>query len=132
MFGDPKQRESLALCARRGAHAYRGSVPPYGKETAPEMKTIYDFRQLKASAYFLNTQYRMPVPLGEFISEYVYDKKLLSEHSITDRSAVRFVDVRKGREERVGSSWKVSERVEPSTGPVSLSPDSCRIQRRRG
>ncbi|KAL1940365.1 hypothetical protein VTO73DRAFT_8937 [Trametes versicolor] len=91
MFGDPKQ------------------LPPYGKETAPQMKTIYDFKHLKASAYFLNTQYRMPALLGEFISEYVYDKKLLSVHPITDFSAVLFVDVRKGQEERVGSSWKNTE-----------------------
>ncbi|KAH9888514.1 hypothetical protein C8Q73DRAFT_655707 [Cubamyces lactineus] len=89
MFGDPKQ------------------LPPYGKETAPGLKTIYDFKQFKAAAYFLNTQYRMPLPLGEFISEYVYNSKLRSVHRITDHSAVCFVDVRKGCEGRVGSSWKV-------------------------
>ncbi|OSC98823.1 P-loop containing nucleoside triphosphate hydrolase protein [Trametes coccinea BRFM310] len=89
MFGDPKQ------------------LPPYGKETAPGIKTIYDFKHLKASAYFLNTQYRMPLLLGEFISDHVYDSKLRSVHAISDRSAVRFVNVRKGTEERVGSSWKV-------------------------
>ncbi|KAI0333215.1 hypothetical protein GY45DRAFT_321072 [Cubamyces sp. BRFM 1775] len=33
MFGDPKQ------------------LPPYGKETAPNLKTIYDFKQFKAAAY---------------------------------------------------------------------------------
>ncbi|KAH9856811.1 hypothetical protein C2E23DRAFT_721458 [Lenzites betulinus] len=89
MFGDPKQ------------------LPPFGKETAQEMKTIYDFKHLKGAGYFLNIQYRMPVPLGEFISKTVYDGKLKSEHKITDWSAVSFVDVRKGREEKVGSSWKV-------------------------
>ncbi|OJT11526.1 ATP-dependent helicase upf1 [Trametes pubescens] len=91
MFGDPKQ------------------LPPYGKETAPEMKTIYDFEQFKDSTYFLDTQYRMPTPLGDFISEEVYENKLKSVHNITDRSAVRFVDVWKGREELVGSSWKNTE-----------------------
>ncbi|KAI0740540.1 P-loop containing nucleoside triphosphate hydrolase protein [Earliella scabrosa] len=89
MFGDPKQ------------------LPPYGKETAPLMKTIFDFKQLKPLAYFLNTQYRMPVPLGDFISDQVYNSKLKSVHNITDGSCVRFVDVRKGAEESVGSSWKV-------------------------
>ncbi|KAI0363390.1 P-loop containing nucleoside triphosphate hydrolase protein [Pilatotrama ljubarskyi] len=93
MFGDPKQ------------------LPPYGKETAAEMKTIYDFIQFKGAAYFLNTQYRMPVPLGDFISEQVYDSKLKSVHEITDRGSVCLIDVRKGREEPVGSSWKVSRSV---------------------
>ena len=83
-------------------------VPPYGKETAPSMQTIFDFKHLKPTAYFLNTQYRMPVPLGEFISQEVYNSKLKSIHKITESSCVRFVDVRKGTEESVGSSWKAS------------------------
>ncbi|KAJ2974699.1 hypothetical protein NUW54_g11853 [Trametes sanguinea] len=88
MFGDPNQ------------------LPPYGKETAPGIKTIYDFKHLKPVAYFLDTQYRMPIPLGDFISVQVYDSQLRSVHAISDRNTVRFVDVRKGAEERVGSSWK--------------------------
>ena len=71
------------------------------------MKTIFDFKQVKSSAYFLNTQYRMPVLLGEFISEEVYNSKLKSVHSIRDSDCIRFVDVRKGYEEAVGSSWQV-------------------------
>ncbi|RPD58077.1 P-loop containing nucleoside triphosphate hydrolase protein [Lentinus tigrinus ALCF2SS1-7] len=90
MFGDPKQ------------------LPPYGQETAPQMKTVFDIKHLKPSAYFLNTQYRMPVPLGKFISEEVYNSKLKSEHRIVDYSCVSFVDVRKGQEQSVGSSWRVS------------------------
>ncbi|KAI1783492.1 P-loop containing nucleoside triphosphate hydrolase protein [Ganoderma leucocontextum] len=93
MFGDPKQ------------------LPPFGKETAPLMKTIFDFKHLKPSAYFLNTQYRMPVPLGEFISEEVYNSKLKSIHNITDSSCVRFVDVRKGVEESMAPGWKNTEEV---------------------
>ena len=50
---------------------------------------------------------RMPVPLGDFISEAVYDSKLKSSHAIQDNSCVLFIDVRKGQEERFGSSWKV-------------------------
>ena len=49
----------------------------------------------------------MPVPLGDFISKHVYDSKLKSAHPIEANSCVRFVDVRKGEEEAVGSSWKV-------------------------
>ncbi|TFK82323.1 P-loop containing nucleoside triphosphate hydrolase protein, partial [Polyporus arcularius HHB13444] len=90
IFGDPKQ------------------LPPYGQETAPQMKTIFDTKHLKPFAYFLNTQYRMPIPLGQFISEEVYNSKLQSVHNIADKSCVYFVDVRKGREQSVGSSWRVS------------------------
>ncbi|TBU26537.1 P-loop containing nucleoside triphosphate hydrolase protein, partial [Dichomitus squalens] len=90
MFGDPKQ------------------LPPYGKEAAPAMQTIFDFKQFQKSSYFLDTQYRMPVPLGNFISKTIYDSKLKSEHKIRDfrTSSVLFVDVRKGAEERAGLSWK--------------------------
>ncbi|KAI1783950.1 P-loop containing nucleoside triphosphate hydrolase protein [Ganoderma leucocontextum] len=98
MFGDPKQ------------------LPPFGKETAPLMKTIFDFKHLKPSAYFLITQYRMPVlPLGEFISEEVYNSKLKSIHNITDGSCVRFVDVRKGTEESMAPGWKNTEEVHAVT-----------------
>lgn len=107
-----------------------GSVPPYGKEVAPHMKTIYDFKHLNASAHFLRTQYRMPVLLGEFISEYVYDKKLLSVHPVTDFSAVRFVDVWSGQEERVGTSWKVNPFTGRSCRVWSAQPCFRRTQRR--
>lgn len=49
----------------------------------------------------------MPVLLGSFISEEVYDKKLRSVHKIEDMGCVAFVDVNKGREERCGNSWRV-------------------------
>ena len=88
------------------------------------MKTIFDFAQFHASAYFLDTQCelvascppfvhlhiiadRMPVPLGDFISEHVYDSRLKSHHNITTHACVKFVDVRKGAEDSAGSSWKV-------------------------
>ncbi|PIL32979.1 hypothetical protein GSI_05097 [Ganoderma sinense ZZ0214-1] len=96
MFGDPKQ------------------LPPFGKEVAPNMQTIFDFKHLDASSYFLDTQYRMPVPLGNFISRTVYDSKLKSEHDVHDiktSKCVLFVDVRKGAEERAGDSWKNTEEV---------------------
>ncbi|PIL32976.1 hypothetical protein GSI_05094 [Ganoderma sinense ZZ0214-1] len=93
MFGDPNQ------------------LPPYGKETAPKMKTIFDFAQFRASSYFLDTQYRMPVPLGDFISKHVYDSRLKSSHAITAPNCVKFVDVRKGAEAPAGSSWKNMDEV---------------------
>ncbi|RPD58061.1 P-loop containing nucleoside triphosphate hydrolase protein [Lentinus tigrinus ALCF2SS1-7] len=93
MFGDPKQ------------------LPPFGAEVAPKMKTIFDFKHLKKQAHFLDTQYRMPVPLGNFISQAVYESRLKSHHTIKASSCVLFVDVRKGHEEHVGSSWKNTEEV---------------------
>ena len=51
---------------------------------------------------------RLPVPLGEFISEEVYLGKLRSCHKIVDRSCMAFIDVSKGEETKQGSSYKVS------------------------
>ncbi|KAG6888036.1 hypothetical protein C0992_009851, partial [Termitomyces sp. T32_za158] len=48
----------------------------------------------------------MPVPLGEFISSYVYDGRLKSQHNIRDASCVSFVDTIKGSEKKSGFSWK--------------------------
>ncbi|KAG6840404.1 hypothetical protein C0991_006913 [Blastosporella zonata] len=86
-FGDPKQ------------------LPPFGRNDLPEIKTIFDLPHLQESAGFLDTQYRMPVPLGHFISRYVYKCRLKSEHSIKTASCVSFVDVSKGEESRSGVSW---------------------------
>ncbi len=49
----------------------------------------------------------MPIPLGNFISDEVYNKKLKSVHKINDISCVSFVDVDKGTEESCGKSWTV-------------------------
>jgi hypothetical protein len=37
----------------------------------------------------------------------VYNSRLKSNHSIKERSCVRFVDVDRGQEEKIGQSWKV-------------------------
>ncbi|KAI0915361.1 hypothetical protein AcV5_003854 [Taiwanofungus camphoratus] len=86
-FGDPKQ------------------LPPYGRDAAPGLRTIFDFKHLRAHAHFLDTQYRMPIPIGEFISNEVYNGKLRSMHKTVDLSCLMFVDVKKGVEEQVGKSW---------------------------
>lgn len=51
----------------------------------------------------------MPMPLGEFISQKVYDSKLKSIHESRDPSGVVFIDVSKGVEEKEGKSWKVCD-----------------------
>jgi regulator of nonsense transcripts 1 len=100
-------------------------VPPYGSEEAG-LETIFDVKHLEKNAYFLNTQCnqssfsqstlflllfsadRLPIPLGDFISEKVYNGKLRSEHKIADYSCIAFIDVLKGGETKQGSSWLVS------------------------
>ncbi|TRM58031.1 P-loop containing nucleoside triphosphate hydrolase protein [Schizophyllum amplum] len=77
-FGDPKQ------------------LPPYGKDNARTIESIYDLSHLTRYSHFLNTQYRMPVPLGDFISDTVYGGRLMSAHQITDPSCIVFVDARRG------------------------------------
>jgi hypothetical protein len=54
-----------------------------------------------------NKSDRMPIPLGEFISQNVYDQKLFSKHKIEDMSCVSFIDVTKGREGKSGKSFIV-------------------------
>jgi len=107
-------------------------VPPYGRDTVPEMKTIYDFKT-GTSPEFLDTQCeyawdlqayitfmlpttrtdRMPVPIGDFISGRVYDSRLESRHTIEDIGCTVFVDVSKTGEAKRGSSWRVSTKHVP-------------------
>ncbi|KAI0343425.1 P-loop containing nucleoside triphosphate hydrolase protein [Trametopsis cervina] len=86
-FGDPKQ------------------LPPFGQDAVPQLQSIFDVKHLKPQAYFLNTQYRMPVPLGNFISHAVYNSELKSNHAIQDTSCIAFIDAAKGQEVQSGKSW---------------------------
>lgn len=51
---------------------------------------------------------RLPVPLGGFISDTIYEGKLRSSHEIVDHSCIVFIDVEKGKEERRGKSYEAS------------------------
>ncbi|KAH9935246.1 P-loop containing nucleoside triphosphate hydrolase protein [Amylocystis lapponica] len=66
-------------------------LPPYGQEEAEDIRSIFEVSHLRASAIFLDIQYRMPPQIGEFIS----DNKM---------TACLFVDV-DGREQPNGTSW---------------------------
>ncbi|KAI0697439.1 P-loop containing nucleoside triphosphate hydrolase protein [Cytidiella melzeri] len=90
-FGDPKQ------------------LPPFGQDAVRQLQSIFDVKHLKLAAYFLNIQYRMPTPLGNFISHEVYNSKLKSEHKIHDYSCVAFINAAKGQEAACGKSWTVRE-----------------------
>ncbi|KAJ7126876.1 P-loop containing nucleoside triphosphate hydrolase protein [Mycena epipterygia] len=51
-------------------------------------------------------QYRMPTQLGMFIGKHVYDNKLNTVHKNT-APCCQFIDVKKSKEVRKGSSWVV-------------------------
>ncbi|KAJ7648216.1 P-loop containing nucleoside triphosphate hydrolase protein [Mycena polygramma] len=87
-FGDPMQ------------------LPPYGQDQAPTLKSIFEFKHLQHLHEFLDTQYRIPVPIGDFISRCVYDGKLCSQHAIDSMDCVAFIDVVKGAETASALSWK--------------------------
>ncbi|TFK48133.1 P-loop containing nucleoside triphosphate hydrolase protein [Heliocybe sulcata] len=82
-------------------------LPPYGQESVPSLKSVFQVKHLRKPLiqYLLDTQYRMPSPLGDFISKEMYNRKLRSQHEIKGPSCVRFVDVYKGEEEKSGTSW---------------------------
>ncbi|GJE88613.1 AAA domain-containing protein [Phanerochaete sordida] len=80
-------------------------LPPYGQEQTASIQSIFEISHLRDQAIFLDTQYRMPVTIGSFISKAVYDGQLQSCHKITG-PACFFVDVSDGKEKRSGTSWE--------------------------
>ncbi|KAJ3539223.1 hypothetical protein NMY22_g4833 [Coprinellus aureogranulatus] len=85
-------------------------LPPYKSEDIRGMKTVFDLEHLNQPQRkrMLNVQYRMPVPLGSFVSTIVYQGKLNSVHSTTSSDCVLFVDVPAphGAEMKVETSWR--------------------------
>jgi len=81
-------------------------LAPYGQEDVPELKSVFEWPHLKQSATFLDTQYRMPHIIGDFISRHVYQSKLHTKHDISDIFCCRFVNVSNGKEAKMGVSWK--------------------------
>lgn len=49
----------------------------------------------------------MPVPIGNFISNNVYDGRLKTVHRINSDACCRLVNVQKGKEAQKGFSWIV-------------------------
>ncbi|OLL26786.1 Regulator of nonsense transcripts 1 [Neolecta irregularis DAH-3] len=87
-FGDPMQ------------------LSPYGSDIIDGIKSVFDIPKFMDTEVLLDVQYRMPVPLGDFISQYVYDSKLISVHPRKSiESCLRFVHV-SGCEEKLGTSRK--------------------------
>lgn len=99
-------------------------VAPFGQDDLGDLKSIFEVDHLRRNVVFLDIQCtlvclslpcpnetrtidRMPTAIGNFISQHVYKNRLRSHHKIHERSACRFVDVRKGRERKQGVSWVV-------------------------
>ncbi|KAF9451888.1 P-loop containing nucleoside triphosphate hydrolase protein [Macrolepiota fuliginosa MF-IS2] len=80
-------------------------LPPYGQGDIKSIQSIFELPHLRKQAIFLDTQYRMPVPIGKFISQKVYGGRLKTVHPITSNRCCRFVDVSHGQEKRRGTSW---------------------------
>jgi len=83
-------------------------LPPHGQEDIADLQSIFELGNLRQSALFLDTQYRMPPQIGEFISGAIYDGKLQSflDHPIKDSTlACRFFDIAGGREHCYDNSY---------------------------
>lgn len=131
-IGDDKQCSSLSFLVMIIIYSltyHWFSVAPYGQDNISNLRSIFEMPHLRDRAIFLDTQCasfflsccrrvlylwslqhvdRMPVPIGNFISEEVYDGRLQTQHNITRLLSCRFADVKHGKEQRMGNSWIVS------------------------
>ncbi|OAX31246.1 hypothetical protein K503DRAFT_870707 [Rhizopogon vinicolor AM-OR11-026] len=80
-------------------------LAPYGSDDIQQLQSVFEFPHLRKRASFLNTQYRMPVVVGDFISRHVYGNQLKTVHNNNSNTACRFLDVKKGQEKKSGHSW---------------------------
>ncbi|KDQ57105.1 hypothetical protein JAAARDRAFT_95213, partial [Jaapia argillacea MUCL 33604] len=86
-------------------------LAPYGQDDLGDLRSIFEIPHLRQGAIFLDTQYRMPRPIGDFISRHMYKGQLKTVHAISDRSSCRLVDVPNGKEKQSGKSWVNLEEV---------------------
>jgi len=80
-------------------------LAPYGQDDIGDLKSIFEASGLQKNAIFLDTQYRMPHPIGSFISRYVYNDRLKTVHPVNGAEACRFVDVPGGKESKQNNSF---------------------------
>ncbi|KIJ66999.1 hypothetical protein HYDPIDRAFT_85399 [Hydnomerulius pinastri MD-312] len=86
-------------------------LPPHGQEDIKELQSIFEVDHLTKGdqVIFLDTQYRMPPQIGDFISQTVYSSKLQSNdyHPLANSEALlcHFVNV-PGAQVQQGTSWK--------------------------
>ncbi|PBL03561.1 P-loop containing nucleoside triphosphate hydrolase protein [Armillaria gallica] len=80
-------------------------LPPFGQSDIPDLESVFEKQHLRRKMHFLDTQYRMPTPIGDFISEHVYNRKLKTIHQISSKTCCRFVNVSSGQEIQRSKSW---------------------------
>ncbi|KAI6155152.1 P-loop containing nucleoside triphosphate hydrolase protein [Pisolithus tinctorius] len=83
------------------------------KQAISTLHSIFEVNHLHKTAVFLDTQYRIPRVLGDFISQRVYNGKLKICHANSVSLPCRFIDVERGQEEPSGKSW-----INPSEAQV--------------
>ncbi|KAG1747231.1 P-loop containing nucleoside triphosphate hydrolase protein [Suillus paluster] len=86
-------------------------LAPYGQDDFGKLQSIFEFPHLRKRAHFLNTQYRMPVVIGNFISHHVYANKLKTSHGNFSKTVCHFLDVKRGQQKKAGHSWINSQEI---------------------
>jgi len=81
-------------------------LAPYGQDDLGILRSVFEMAGMRKVSVFLDTQYRMPTPIGNFISKRVYGNQLKSHHTIHDRSCCKLVDVAHGKEVKAGHSYQ--------------------------
>jgi len=81
--------------------------PPHGHEEVPTLKSVFEIPHLRKKSLFLDTQYRMPHFVGDFLSERMYDSALATTHANGSNICCRFVDVTPSWQDKGedGKSW---------------------------
>ncbi|KAJ3019899.1 hypothetical protein HKX48_001623 [Thoreauomyces humboldtii] len=77
-------------------------LAPYGNDISKSVSSIYENHE---SDILLNCQYRMPADLGKFISDAVYDCRLVSNKPPREESSVALINVEGPGEESAGTGW---------------------------
>ncbi|CAL1716325.1 unnamed protein product [Somion occarium] len=86
-------------------------LAPYGQDDIGDLKSVFEVDHLKKRSVFLDIQYRMPKPIGDFLSRRVYDGKLNSQHTISTKTSCRLADIKLSQERKSGTSWENVEEV---------------------
>ncbi|KAK0235956.1 P-loop containing nucleoside triphosphate hydrolase protein [Armillaria nabsnona] len=73
-------------------------LPPYGQSDIPDLESVFEKEHLHRKRHVLDTQYRIPKPIGDFISEHIYKNRLQTVHEISSKTCCCFVNVSGGRE----------------------------------
>ncbi|KDQ57098.1 hypothetical protein JAAARDRAFT_130885 [Jaapia argillacea MUCL 33604] len=82
-------------------------LPPHSQDSREDPLSIFEVPHLRSSAKLLDTQYRMPPQVGDFISKAVYEGQLNSnpQHPIVNTTSCYFIDVVNGQEMANGDGW---------------------------